>query len=76
MKTESLDQEQGKDNLGMDVKEPKEIFIHTKTTDDLVLDSKEEMDNLRERLKTVKYDEKLAKFYTTFTNEFEDLTGL
>ncbi len=76
MKTESLDQkhEEEDDNLKGVVEEPKEFFIHTKTTDDLVLDSKEEMDALRERLKNTKYDEKLANFYSTFSNEFEDLT--
>ena len=78
MKTESFDkkQKEEKDYLGLVVEEPKELYIYTKNTDDLILDSKAEMDSLLEKLKNTKYDEKLADFYSTFTNDFEDLTGL
>lgn len=78
MKTESFDKKHKEkdDNLEMVVEEPKDLYIYTKTTDDLILESKEEMDTLLERLKNTRYDEKLAKFYATFTNDFEDLTGL
>lgn len=78
MKTESFEkkQKEEEDNLGLVIEEPKELFIYTKNTDDLILDSKAEMDSLLERLKNTKYDEKLADFYSTFTNDFEDLTGL
>jgi len=77
MKTESFDKKhkEDDDNLKIVVEEPKDFYIYTKTTDDLILDSKEEMDSLVEKLKTSKYDEKLADFYSTFTNDFEDLTG-
>ena len=78
MKTESFDKKQKEEegHLGLAVEEPKELYIFTKNTDDLILDSKAEMDSLLERLKNTKYDEKLADFYSTFTNNFEDLTGL
>lgn len=78
MKTKSFDkkQKEKEDHLKMVVEEPKGLYIYTKTTDDLILDSKEEMDSLLEKLKNTKYDEKLAEFYSTFTNDFEDLTGL
>ncbi|MHA1489486.1 MAG: hypothetical protein ACTSRI_07510 [Promethearchaeota archaeon] len=78
MKTESFDKKhkEEEDHLKMVVEEPKDWYIYTKTTDDLILESKEEMDSLLERLKNVKYDPKLAEFYSTFTNDFEDLTGL
>ncbi len=78
MKTKSFDkkQKEEEDHLKMVVEEPKGLYIYTKTTDDLILDSKEEMDSLLEKLKNTKYDEKLAEFYSTFTNDFEDLTGL
>ena len=80
MKTESFDkkqkEEEDQNHLGLTVEEPKELYIYTKNTDDLILDSKADMDSLLERLKNTKYDEKLADFYSTFTNNFEDLTGL
>lgn len=78
MKTESFDkkQKEEEDHLKMVIEEPKGLYIYTKTTDDLILDSKEEMDSLLEKLKNTKYDKKLAEFYSTFTNDFEDLTGL
>jgi len=77
MKTESFDKKhkEEENHSGMVVEEPKDLYIYTKTTDDLILDSKEEMDSLLEKLKHTKYDEKLANFYSTFTNDFEDLTG-
>lgn len=78
MKTESFDKKykEAEDSLGMIVKEPKELFVYTKNTDDLILDSKAEMDLLLEKLKNTKYDKKLADFYSTFNNDFEDLTGI
>ncbi len=78
MKTESFDKKhkEEEDHFRMIVEEPKEWYIYTKTTDDLFLKSKEEMDSLLEKLKNTKYDEKLADFYSNFTNDYEDLTGL
>jgi len=75
MKTETFDKKEKEDHLKMVVEEPKGWYIYSKTTDDLILDSKEEMDSLLEKLKNAKYDEKLAAFYSTFTNDFEDLTS-
>jgi len=77
MKTESFDKKHKEedDNIKMVVEEPKDLYIYTKTQDDLILDSKEEMDLLFEKLKNTKYDEKLANYYSTFTNDFEDLTS-
>jgi len=75
MKTESFEKDhKEEDDLKIEIEEPKDWYIFTKTTDDLILKSKEEMDSLLERLKNVKYDPKLAEFYSTFTNDFEDLT--
>jgi len=78
MKTESFDKKhQEKEEYSkMTVEEPKNLYIYTKNLDDLILDSKTEMDLLVERLKSTKYDKKLADFYSTFTNEFEDLTDI
>lgn len=54
--------------------EPKDLCTYTKTTDDLILDSEEEMDLLIDRLKNSKFDKKLAEYYSKFTNKIEDLT--
>lgn len=76
MKTESFDKKhkEKEDFSELIVEEPKELHIFTKTSDDLILDSKAEMDILLDRLENTKYDKKLAEFYSTFTNDFEDLT--
>lgn len=54
--------------------EPKDLCIYTKTIDDLILDSEEEMDLLIDRLKKSKFDKELAEYYSKFTNKIEDLT--
>ena len=76
MKIESVDKKQGKErnDLKMRIEEPKELYIYTKDVDDLIIDSQEVMDHLLEKMKNTVYDEKLADFYSTLSNEFEDLT--
>lgn len=78
MKTESIDKKHKKkeDSSKLLIEEPKELYSYTKTSEDLILDSNAEMDLLLERLKKTRYDKKLAEFYSTFTNDFDDLTEI
>ncbi len=77
MKTETFDKKQKEEHLtDLKIEEPKELYIYTKTTDDLILKSKAEMDMLIEKLKNTKYDKQLADFYSTYSHEFEDQTDL
>ena len=55
------------------VQEPEDFYIMS-TNDGLILKSKEAVEDLLNDLENVKYDEKLADFYSTLQNEITDLT--
>ncbi len=55
------------------VEEPEDFYIMS-TNDDLILKSKETVEDLLNDLENVKYDENLADFYSTLQNEITDLT--
>ncbi len=55
------------------VQEPEDFYIIS-TNDDLILKSKETVDDLLKDLESVKYNKRLAKFYSTLQNEVLDLT--
>ncbi|MHA1281703.1 MAG: hypothetical protein ACTSQP_04285 [Promethearchaeota archaeon] len=63
-------------NLELKVQEPEDFYIYTKSLDDLILNSQEEMDFLLEKLKKAKYNKKLADFYSNYSFDFEDLTNI
>ncbi|MBN1214594.1 MAG: hypothetical protein JXA99_04050 [Candidatus Lokiarchaeota archaeon] len=56
-----------------EVHEPEDFYIIS-TNDDLVLKSKEAVEDLLNDLENVEYDEKLASFYSELKNEITDLT--
>lgn len=56
------------------IEEPDGFFILSNNNDDLILSSEEEIDALLVELKNVKYDEELARFFSEYENDIEDLT--
>ncbi len=56
-----------------DVQEPEEFYIMS-TNDDLILTSKEAVEDLLNDLENVEYDENLSEFYSTLQNQIKDLT--
>jgi len=56
------------------ISEPEDFFISTDFSEGLILNSKEDIDALLEKLKRAEYDEKLAEFCSNFTNRIKDLT--
>ena len=56
-----------------DIQEPEDLYIMS-TNDDLVLKSKEAVELLLKDLENVKYNEKLANFYSNLENKIIDLT--
>ncbi|TFG28203.1 MAG: hypothetical protein EU532_05785 [Promethearchaeota archaeon] len=56
-----------------DIQEPEDFYIMS-TNDDLVLQSKEAVELLLKDLENVKYNEKLANFYSNLENKIIDLT--
>lgn len=72
MVQEKLEKKPSYKNL-KELKEPENFYILSNNEDDLLLTSKE-MDSFLNKLKNVKYDEKLAKFYSNFDNNIVDMT--
>jgi len=62
--------ESEKDNI----EEPDDFFILSNNNDGLILSSEEEIDALLDELKNVKYDEELARLFSNYKNDIEDLT--
>jgi len=56
-----------------EIQEPENFYIMS-TNDDLVLKSKETIELLLKDLENVKYNEKLANFYSNLNNKIIDLT--
>lgn len=56
-----------------DIQEPEDFYIMS-TNDDLVLKSREAVENLLTDLESVEYDQKLADFYSRLKNMIEDRT--
>ncbi len=56
------------------IEEPDDFFILSNNNNDLILSSEEEIDALLDELKNVKYDEELARFFSEYENDIEDLT--
>ncbi len=69
MKTEEKIQKIKLENI----QEPEDFYIIS-DNNNLVLNSKESVELLLKNLETAEYDEELAKFYSKFHNEIEDLT--
>ena len=66
------DIEQRKDNLNLeDIKEPKNFHIYSDSTEDFLLDSND-FKILLNKLHNVKYDKKLAEFYSKYKNDIEE----
>ena len=56
------------------IEEPEDFYILSNNNNDLFLSSEEEIDALLNELKNVKYDEELARFFSIYKNDIEDLT--
>jgi hypothetical protein len=69
MVQEKLEKKPSYENL----KEPENLYILSNNEDALLLTSKE-MDVFLNKLKNIKYDKKLAKFYSKFDNNIVDMT--
>lgn len=69
MKTELRNNKIKLDNI----QEPENFYIMS-NNDDFVLNSKEAVELLLKDLENVKYDKKLASFYSKLSNEIQDLT--
>ena len=63
MKTESSEKKlkEEEDDLKLEIEVSKYRYIYNKTPDDLSLESKEDMNSLRENTKNLKYEPKLAE---------------
>ncbi|MFX1238191.1 MAG: hypothetical protein ACFFAS_14805 [Promethearchaeota archaeon] len=58
-----------------DIQNPENFYVIS-DNDDLVLNSKKTVQLLLNELESVEYDEKLAKFYSTFHNVIDDRTKI
>lgn len=64
--------EQKKDNMNLEkIKEPENFYVYSDSTEDLILNSKD-FSTLLKKLQNVKFDKKLAEFYSKYENDIED----